>query len=183
MHVVAQAGAVGRRVIGAEDLEVGALAHRDLNRQRDEVRLGIVVLADGAVLGGAGGVEIAEGGEAQAVRGREGLEHVFHIELGLAVGVDRSLREVLGHRQALGHAEGRAGRGEDEFLHAGLEHGVEQVQRRHNIVLIVFHRSGDRLAHVAEGGKVHHQLDFLLAQDVEHRGGVAEIGRVKRNLL
>ncbi|OQB89156.1 MAG: hypothetical protein BWX86_02525 [Verrucomicrobia bacterium ADurb.Bin122] len=183
MHVVAQAGAVGRRVIGAEDLEVGAFAGGHLDRERDEVRLGIVVLTDGAVLGGAGGVEIAEGGEAQPVRGRERLEHVFHVELGLAVGVDRSLREILGHRQTLGHTEGRAGRGEDEFLHAGLEHGVEQVQRRHDVVLVVLHRRGDRLAHVAEGGKVHHQLDFLLAQDVEHRGGVAEIGCVKRNLL
>ena len=68
VHVVAQAGAVRGGVVGAEKLQVRAPAQRGVDRERDEVRLGIVVLADGAVLGGAGGVEIAEGGETQAVR-------------------------------------------------------------------------------------------------------------------
>ena len=67
VDVVADAGAVGRRVVGAEDGDVLALAERDLEDERDQVRLGRVVLADRAVVGGAAGVEVAEGGVAQAV--------------------------------------------------------------------------------------------------------------------
>jgi len=64
-----------------------ALAHGGVDRERDEVGLRIVVLTDGAVLGGAGGVEIAEGGETEAMRGGEGFQGVFDVELGLAVGL------------------------------------------------------------------------------------------------
>ena len=49
VDVVADAGAVGRRVVGAEDLDVRALAERGLEDERDQVRFGVVVLADGAV--------------------------------------------------------------------------------------------------------------------------------------
>ncbi len=63
VHVVAQAGAVGRGVVGAEELRGRAPAVRRLDGQRDEVGLRVVVLADRPVRRGAGGVEVAERGE------------------------------------------------------------------------------------------------------------------------
>ena len=67
VDVVAHRGAVGRRVVGAEDRERSPAAVRRLDRQRDEVRLRGVVLADFAVGIGAGGVEVAKRRVAQAV--------------------------------------------------------------------------------------------------------------------
>ena len=50
VDVVAHRGAVGRRVVGAEDRDRLALAGRRLQHERDQVRLGIVVLARAARL-------------------------------------------------------------------------------------------------------------------------------------
>ena len=46
VDVVADAGAVRRRVVGAEDLDVRPLPERHLEDERDQVRLRVVVLAD-----------------------------------------------------------------------------------------------------------------------------------------
>ena len=89
VDVVADAGAVGRGVVGAEDVDRLALAERDLQDERDEVRFGVVVFADRAVGGGAGGVEVAEGGVAEAVGVRVVGQRVLDDQLGEAVGIDR----------------------------------------------------------------------------------------------
>ena len=67
VDVIADAGAVGRGVVGAEDVDRLALAESDLQDQRDEMRFGVVVLADRAVGRGTGGVEVAQRGVAEAV--------------------------------------------------------------------------------------------------------------------
>jgi len=109
VDVVAEAGAVGCRVIGAENLQGRALAGGGVDGERDEMRLGIVIFADRAVLGCAGGVEIPEGGEAQAVGEGERLEQVFDVELGLAIRIDWRLGECFHHRHFFRNAVGRAG--------------------------------------------------------------------------
>ena len=68
VNVVADGRAVGRRVIGGEDLKRVPRAARGVDRQRDQVRLGVVVLADLRVGIGARGVEVAEGGVTEIVR-------------------------------------------------------------------------------------------------------------------
>src|SRR5690606_2358450 len=73
MHVVAEAGAVRRGIIVAEYLQGGAFAEGGVDGERDEVGFRIVSLADGGVLGGAGGIKVAEGGKTQTVRVGEGL--------------------------------------------------------------------------------------------------------------
>ena len=67
MDVVAHRGAVGRRVVGPEDLRPPARPQRRADDERNQVRLGIVILADLAVGIGAGGVEVAEAAYRQAV--------------------------------------------------------------------------------------------------------------------
>ena len=88
MHVIPQAGAVGRRVIITEDFQRRTAPERRRYRQGDEVRLWAVIFADGAILGRASRVEVTEGREAQPIRPRERPQGVLHIELGLPIGVD-----------------------------------------------------------------------------------------------
>ena len=56
------------------------------------MRLGVVIFADLAVGIGAGRVEVAQGGEAQAVRLWYQRRIFSTVELGFAVGVHRALR-------------------------------------------------------------------------------------------
>ena len=60
VDVVAHAGAVGRRVVGAEDRQVGALADRGLAGDLDQQRGLARRLADAALRVGAGDVEVAQ---------------------------------------------------------------------------------------------------------------------------
>jgi len=59
-HVVANAGAVGRGIIVAEDFDRRCSAHRSEQDQRNEVGLGHRQFAEFAVRIGAGGVEVPE---------------------------------------------------------------------------------------------------------------------------
>ena len=69
VHVVADARAVRRPIIGPEDVEGVALAQRHLQRQGDDVRLRVVVFAahghPRAVEHGSAGVEVAQRGVLQ----------------------------------------------------------------------------------------------------------------------
>ena len=94
MNVVADAGAVGRVVVGAEDHDALALPQRRLQTDRDQVRLRIMVLAETTTGVAPSHVEVSQCREGES--GARGVkvvaEHLFHDELGAAVGVDRSLR-------------------------------------------------------------------------------------------
>ena len=57
VDVVADAGAVRRRVVGAEYGDGAAAAERGVDQQRDEVGFGVVVLADAPLWVHAGSVE------------------------------------------------------------------------------------------------------------------------------
>ena len=166
MHVVAKARAIGGWVVGAVEFQMRALARRDVDGHGDEVRLRVMILADRAVFGCAGGIKIAEDRETEAGRRREGFEGNFDVELGLAVGVNGNLRKVLVDGQRRRHAKGRARRGEDKFLHAHSEHRVEQVQGGRAVVEVVFDGVGDGFADVTEGREMHDRFDFLGDEDV-----------------
>ena len=181
VNVVAQAGAIGGRIIRAEDLDVFATSGGGVDHEGDEMSLGVVVFADRAVLRRSGGIEIAESRKAQSVGVRECLQAVLDVELGLPVGIDRCLREGLHHGQGLGFAVGRAGRGKDEFGNAVIEHGLEEAEGRDEVVLVVFAGFGDRFAHVGEGCEMHDQLDLFLAENFGNRFGIAEIAIVEGN--
>src|SRR5262249_25160750 len=140
VYVIADAGAVRRRVVGAEDFDGRALAHRGLNHQRDQVRLGVVVLADGTVRAGAGGVEVAQGGVAQVVSRGEIVQRSLDGQLGAPIRVDRPLRLVLGDRYFLRQAVGSASAGKNETLNAMSPDGVEQVDGIDEVVEVILGR-------------------------------------------
>ncbi len=82
MHVVADAGAVGRRIVVAENVDRRLAAHGGEQDQRNEVGFGVVALPDLAVRVGACRVEVAQRHMPDAAR-RFGIpQHPLDHELG-----------------------------------------------------------------------------------------------------
>ena len=125
VNVIADARAVRRFVIGAVNLDVRFLAERDFQDIRNEMRLEAVIFAK--FCRGAGSVEITQRDETQPVNLVVPAQDFFEDQFRFAVWIDRPLRRGLVDRHALGRAESRAGGRKDEVLHAGFDHGVEQV--------------------------------------------------------
>ena len=100
MDVVADAGAVRRRVVGAEDLG-GLPAGEAVEHHGDEVEGGHVAQV---VPAGAGHVEVAQAGPAQSPGPLAVGHHPLADELGLAVGVDGPAVDVLGYDLHRRHA-------------------------------------------------------------------------------
>src|SRR5262249_37893652 len=122
MNVVAEAGPIGRRVVRAEDLDGWPLSHRGLDDEWNEMRFGIVVLANTPIGTGARRVEVAECRIAPLVcRGIVG-ERALDSELTGAVGIDRMLGLVLGDRYLPRRAVRSAGTGKYHAADAIASH-------------------------------------------------------------
>ncbi len=175
VDVVADARAVRRIVIRAEDRDAGALALDGLQNDGNEVRLGIVILADETVLGRTGSVEIAQEDALEPVGALAILAHPLEHELGAAVGIDGILLLRLGNRHlrrlAVSGARGR----EDELLRAGQHHRAQKHQRLGDIVLIVLQRILHGLAHLDEGGEVDDGVELAVHEQGVDDGSVAQV--------
>ena len=141
-----------------------------------------MIFADRRVLGGTGGIKIAEGGKAESVGMSEGFEGVLDVELGLTVGIDRRLRHRLDDRHAGGDAIGGAGGRENKFFYTVKVHRAEQAERGDHVVEIIFERVGDGFADVGERREMHDGLDFFSHEDIADRLFIAQIGCVVRHL-
>ncbi len=86
VDVVAQAGAVGRGVVGAEYGERVAAVQGGVDHERDQVRLGVMVLAEAAGRVRAGGIEVAQAGGAQPVHLARPVQRPLDHQLALAIG-------------------------------------------------------------------------------------------------
>ena len=91
VNVIAQARAVGRRVVVAEHLQA-ASARRRVDRARDDVDFRRVIFADLAVRIGARGVEVPQRHRMNAIRPLEVRQRPFDGQLRFAVAVDGPLR-------------------------------------------------------------------------------------------
>ena len=154
MHVVADAGAVGRVVVVAED-DRGLPLLETVQHDRDQVHHGRVRELGPA---GAGDVEVAQGDGAHAVGalgiGQHPLPHV----LGRAVGVDRLRGEVLGDQVHVRHAVDGGGGREDHVPHPGARTGREHVGQARDVVVPVHLRVLDGLPDLLVGGEVDHRV-------------------------
>src|SRR6185369_8304475 len=101
MDVVADARAIGRRVVRAIDLDDVAVPGRHFERERNQVRLRRVPLADRPQWIGTGSIEVAQYDRPQAVSTTGILQDTLDHELGRPIRVDRPLRVVLGDRYRL----------------------------------------------------------------------------------
>ena len=185
MDVVAHAGAVGRVVVAAEDLQELALAHRDLGDVGHQVvRDAARVLAEGAAGVRAHRVEVAQVGDRPA-RGAalELAQHLLAQQLGHAVGVGAGQRAVLGDGQALGLAVDGGRGAEDQRLHALALHRGGHADQAAEVVAEVLERLGHRFAHRLVRGEVHDALHAVAGDDVGHAVGVVDIGLLEDRLL
>ena len=173
VDVVADAGAVWRGIIGAEDLAFLGLSEGDLEHVGDQVRLHPVMFAE--AFAGPGGVEVAEGDELHAVELVIPLEDLLEHQLGLAVGIHRLLRRGLVDGHAVRRAEGGAGGAEDEFLHPVLLRGVDEVQSARDIVPEILRGVDHRFADQRVRGEVDHGLGRSGLYRGEDVGAVVEI--------
>jgi hypothetical protein len=103
----------------------------------------------------AGGVEVAEGDEFQAVDFLIPLEDFLEHQLGFAIGIDGALRQILGHRHVVGWSVGGARRAEHEFFHATFDGGVEQFEAVDDVVVEILFRVRHGFADERAGGEVH----------------------------
>jgi len=81
MDVVANAGAVRRRIIGAENFQLRPQPQRRFGRDFDQVRGGRARLAGTVLRIGAGDVEITQNHMADTVRGAGIAQHDFAHQL------------------------------------------------------------------------------------------------------
>ena len=175
VDVVADARAVGCRIIGPVNLALSRLAERDLEDVGDEVRLEAMVFAE--FFARARGVEVAKRHKLQAMNLLVPLENFFEHQLGLAVRIDRALRHILRYGHAVGRPVGRTGGTEDKFLHPALDGGVGELEGVDDVVVKVLFRVGHGLAHKRVGREVHDGVGpggLHGAQEVALRFGLAQ---------
>jgi hypothetical protein len=126
MDVVADAGAVRRRIIGAEHVELAAQAERRFGRNLDQMRGLRRRLAGAAARIGAGDVEIAQDDMGEIVGAAGVAQHDFGHQLRGAIGRDRLRRRILRHRNDGRIAVHRGGGGEDEMAHVAFNRAFDQ---------------------------------------------------------
>ena len=120
VNIVAHAGAARGRPVLAEHLHRLALARGDLQHERDQVGLHRVALPEAPVR--PRHVEVAQADPTElGPSARHVGQQPFADQLRLAVGIGRTLGQVLGHGHALGHPVGGAGGGIDRFNEVFLQ--------------------------------------------------------------
>ena len=166
MNIVAQAGAVRGGVIGAMQGQRRPPPGDRIQHQRDQMGLGAVELADLGFGIGTGHVEIAEDDRAQAMGGPEIGQHALDGALAGAIGVQRLLRRVLVQQDAIMIAIGGAGRGKHHIAAAPRHRRLKEVERAADIDPPIPPRLLHRLAHLAEGGEMHHRGGLPSGKDL-----------------
>ena len=172
VNVVAQAGAVGGRVILAKHAERRP-AGRGANRQRDQVNLVTMIFADRAVGMRPRRIEVTQRDPLEPVRGGALRQFALDRELGLAVRIDRRGRVRLHDRHRGRLTVDGAGRGKHEAPDPRVAHGVEHGQRADHVVLVIRLRPADRFADVEPGRKMHHGIGPMVGEHAAH--GVAVV--------
>lgn len=117
---------------------------------------------------GPGGVEIAQRGVAQAMRGAAILKHIFDRQFAACIGADGGEGGVFADRHRIGRAVDGASAGEYDFGDGGGVHGLQENQAAGNIVAVKAQRLAHRFADLDITGEMHHGI-----------GPVAGDGRVE----
>ncbi len=180
VNVVANGGSVGRWVVGAEDLELFAATESGFDREGNEMRFRVVVLADLAVGIGASGVEITERSESNGVGLLVPAEDLLDRELRLAVRIHRHLKLIFGDGDLGWLAVRRAGRREDDVPDAVVDHRIEQRQRVDDVVMKILARMDDRLADVRVRREMNDRRDFVLLDHAIDERAVSEVAFLER---
>ena len=115
---------------------------------------------------GADGVEVSQRDTLQSLvcRNRVAKDILAHL-LGVAVGRGRRLAgRLLRDGQVVSLAVNRRRRREDDVLTAVLTHQIHDVHERSEVVAVILHGVGHRLANGLEGGEVYHRIELVLLE-------------------
>ena len=180
VDVVADAGAVGRRVIGAKDFDVRNRARGGIEYARDEMSFDAMVLA--AVGGCTRGVEIAEDRVVEAGIGAIVGKDFLEADFGFAVGIDGIFGVVLGYGDNARLAVSGGGGGEDQFSHAVTNHGVEEMDAGRDVGGVKGARFADGLGDKSFSSKMHHSVELVLGKNLVDLRTHTQIGAAESSL-
>ena len=124
---------------------------------------------------GAGGVEVAQRDDLEAVRAVKPAERALVRQLRFAVRVDRTGRHPLVERRPLGHAVDGARRREHDRRHARVAHRFEQADAGNQVVAVVTRGIPHRLADERIAGHVDDRFDAVALQRIEDVRRIDEI--------
>ena len=164
VDVVPDGGAVGRRVIRAEDAKPLALPQGRLASYLNQQLASGRGLPGAAVRCGARHIEIAQGCVAHGRGGGQVSEHPLGHQLGRAIGVDGLGRRLCGDQLRLRGPINRRGGREHEMADAGLRAGFHENAGLGSVVIVI--QQGFRHGHIHAGGsgKMQHGGDLALFQ-------------------
>src|SRR6266481_2030903 len=173
MDVIADAGAVRRGIVSAEDIDMGQCTAGGIENPGNEMSFHAMMLA--AFLGCSGSVEITEThvfeSGVELVIGQNLFEH----ELGFTIGIDGRLPMVFGDgndfRFAIGGGSGR----KNEFLDAVARDGIEQVHTTGHVRGVKNTRLAYGFGDLGLGGEVHHGVNLVLDEDGFNLRAIREI--------
>ena len=165
MDVVANARAVGSRVVGAEDLG-GLPAREAVQHHGDEIEGGHV---SQVVPAGAGDVEVPQAGPAQPPGPLAVRHHPLADQLGLAIGVDGMAVDVLGHDLHRRHAVDGGRGGEDHLIDPHPLHRQQHVRQAADVLLVVPAGPCHRLAHLLARREMDDRRDAAALHDARER--------------
>ena len=160
VDVIADASAVGRRVIGTEDFEMRNDAESGVENFGDEMSFDAMGFA--ALDRSAGGVEIAKSGVMEAGVGTIVGEYFLEAELGFAIGIDGIFGVVFGDGNGVRLAVRGGGGRENEFIHAVTNNYIEQIDPASDIGGIEGAGFTDGFGDERFTRKMHDGFDFVL---------------------
>ena len=175
MHVIADAGAVGSRIVAAIHIQRGSASKGRIDHQRNQMRFGTMILPQAAGRIGTGGIEIAQAGAAKPMHltspAQRPLDHPFTV----AISRLRVDRRVLGDRRIAVQIEQRGGGGQHEPPHAMPHAAVDQPDAVGGVVQQIAHRHAHAFAHLRQGGEVEHRVPVAVRQHGVDRRAVIQV--------
>ena len=182
VQIVAQAGAVGRGIVVAENRQLFELSGGDAGDIGHQIvgnAVGILTQQTGFVR--TDGVEVTQqdGGKFGIGRGVIAQDLLDH-DLCPAVGIRGQMR---GHGLDIGHgvlrAVDRRGGREHQLDAAVCGHGLDQRERGVEVVAVISQRDAAAFAHGLEAGEVDDGVDLMRGENFLQRGAVADIRLVE----
>ena len=164
VDVIADAGAVGSRVVIAIDADGVAASEGDVENQRNQVRFGLVIFASRDAFGAlrrASDVEVAKGNGAQAVEGMEPVEHGLDHQLRFAIDVRGLKTSAFSDGDRFGLAVNGCCGGEDEPARPLGDDSFEHGQGGSGVVTEVGFRVDHRFASFDERSEMKDGIEGL----------------------
>ena len=120
-------------------------------------------------------IKIAQCHIAHAVSHGVILQHAFNNQLGAPVHIGRLRGKIFANRRFGRFAVHRRRAAENNIIHAGLLHCLQQMQRAFHVVHIVFRRVAHAFANQAACRKMYNSINFKLRHYMLGKFNIADI--------